>query len=247
VREVKVHAANREEALSDGAAALGVAPRLARVEILVADEDGVTALVFVPDEQSEPPAPPAAESADGASAADSQSAADGRSAADSQSAATAVPEAEGAEAEDGDETARRHLQVMLDLMAIEAQACVAGGNEDELLLNIEGEDLGVVIGNCGQTLNSVQFLLNLMTSRGGRRRRITVDAEGYRDRRRQRLEELAIEHARRAKSERRPVILEGLRAAERRIIHTTLQHDPDVVSYSEGEEPHRRLIITPRD
>ncbi|MBI5831639.1 MAG: KH domain-containing protein [Armatimonadetes bacterium] len=213
MKEVKVHAANADEALADGAAALGVSPRQAQVEILAEDEDGVTALVTVPDEAQ-------AESAETAGDGDSLDEVCAR--------------------------ARRSLQTVLELMGMEARCEVQSANEDEIVLNILGEDLGIVIGSCGQTLNALQFLLNLMVNKGGRRRRLTVDAEGYRDRRRQRLEELAGEHARRAKAERRPVILEGLRAAERRIIHTALQHDPDIVTYSEGEEPHRRLIITPR-
>lgn len=220
MKEVKVHAANAEEALADGAAALGVAPRLAQVEILAEDEDGVTALVTVPEEAAAEVGEVPAEGEIGAGEGDSLDEVCARG--------------------------RRQLQTVLDLMGMHARCEVQSANEDEIVLNIVGEDLGIVIGGGGQTLNALQFLLNLMVNRGGRRRRLTVDAEGYRDRRRQKLEELAGEHARRAKAERRPVILEGLRAAERRIIHTALQHDPDIVTYSEGEEPHRRLIITPR-
>jgi spoIIIJ-associated protein len=228
VREVRVHAASREEALADGAAALGVDPRLADVEILSSDEDGVTARVIVADE---PPAAVESAATDGGDGAPDQ--------AESEAGEPAgEPEVV--------ELARRHLQTMLDLMGVDAQAELAGEDEDEVSLNIVGHELGVVIGSSGNTLNAIQFLLNLMVNRGGRRRRVVIDAEGYRERRRQRLEEIARDHARRAKQERRDVILEGLRAAERRIIHTALQHDPDVVTYSEGEEPHRRLIISPR-
>lgn len=235
MREVEVHAANREEALSDGAAALGVHPRQAEVEILSEDEDGVTARVVVPD------VPPASLGGVSPPARDGESAAGG----DAQGGG----DESASDAEEGDapQVVREHLQTVLDLMGLEAQAELVASEDEELTFNVVGGDLGVIIGTGGQTLNALQFLLNLMASRGGRRRRVTVDAEGYRDRRRRRLEEVAAEHARRAKSERRPVILEGLRAAERRIIHTALQHDPDVVTYSEGEEPHRRLIITPRD
>lgn len=142
--------------------------------------------------------------------------------------------------------AARHLDRVLALMGVEAEVRIAEESDDEVALDIIGDDLGLVIGSFGQTLNAVQFLINIMVNRHGRRRRIQIDAEGYRERRRQRLEELAHEHARRAKEERRDVILEGLRAAERRIIHTALQHDPDVSTYSEGENPNRRLIISPR-
>lgn len=219
MREVRVDAATVDEALADGAAALGIRPRLAQVEVLSADEDGVTARVWIEDEadQAEPEVAAVEEAVED----------------------EPLPTAPGP-------LARAHLQKMLDLMGVDAGAVLVSESEDEVALDVAGEDLGVIIGSCGQTLNSVQFLLNLMVNRGTRRRRITVDAEGYRDRRRVRLEELAQEHARRAKSERREVILEGLRAAERRIIHTALQDNPDVVTYSEGDEPHRRLIISPR-
>ncbi len=143
--------------------------------------------------------------------------------------------------------ARDTLRQMLELIGVRATVTIGSESDDEVLLNVDGDDLGVVIGSFGQTLNAVQFLLNLMVNRQGRRQRILVDAGGYRDRRREKLEEIAHEQARRAKEERRGVILEGLRAAERRIIHTALQNDPDVVTFSEGEEPHRRLVISPRN
>lgn len=146
----------------------------------------------------------------------------------------------------GQEAVER-LQTLLDLMNVDADVSLVGENEEEVQLNISGPDLGLVIGSFGQTLNALQLLVNIMINRGWKeRRRVVVDAEGYRERRRRSLENLALSSARRAKEEKREVILEDLRAAERRIIHTTLQHDPDVITFSEGEEPHRRLIISPR-
>ncbi|MBI2297471.1 MAG: KH domain-containing protein [Armatimonadetes bacterium] len=212
MREIRVHAESGDEARGEGAAALGVPPEWVEVEILDADELGVTARVYVPEE---PPAVPAAEAA-----------------------------AEG----DADVAARarEHLATILELMGVDAAVELGDSAEDEVLLNIEGDDLGMVIGSFGQTLNALQLVINVMVSERGRRHRITLDAGGYRERRRVKLEETAFEHARRCKEERRPVILEGLRPAERRIIHTALQNDPDVTTFSEGEEPHRRLIISPR-
>ncbi len=163
--------------------------------------------------------------------------------------AEVASEADGgpAGAGEGAAGAQRCLAEMLELAGVAAKVVVVSESDDEVVLNVVGDDLGVIIGSFGQTLNAVQFLLNLMVNREGRRQRVTVDAGGYRDRRRERLEEIAREHARRAKDERRGVILEGLRASERRIIHTALQNDPDVVTFSEGEEPHRRLVISPRN
>jgi len=228
VRDIEVHAASGEEALADGCAALGVDPRLARVEILESDEHGVTARVFIPD--ADEAAEPEADEVEEARPRDEED------------------EEDGSEPEPGSSrAARAHLRAVLELMGVDAHVEIVEEDEDEVQLNVEGHDLGVVIGSYGQTLNAVQFLVNIVTNRGrGRRRRVVVDAQGYRDRRRRKLERLAEEHARRAKEERRDVIIEGLRASERRIIHTALQHDPDVATFSEGEEPNRRLIISPR-
>jgi spoIIIJ-associated protein len=139
------------------------------------------------------------------------------------------------------------LQTILDLMGLDAEVLLREDTDEEILLEIIGPDLGIVIGSFGQTLNALQLITNIMVNRDRpTRKRIAVDAEGYRERRRRSLENLAISSARRAKELKQEVVLEDLRAAERRIIHTTLQHDPDVVTFSEGEEPHRRLIISPR-
>lgn len=211
MREIRVHAGSGDEALADGAAALGLGTSEVAVEILESDEHGVTARVYA------------------------------------LSAPAEVPATAPGDDDLAPDRARECLAQMIALMGIEAEVTITAAGEDEVALNVDGDDLGVLIGSFGQTLNAVQFLVNLMVNRHGRRQRIIVDAGGYRDRRREKLEQLAIEHARRAKEERRGVILEGLRAAERRIIHTALQNDPDVVTFSEGEEPHRRLIISPRN
>lgn len=146
------------------------------------------------------------------------------------------------------EEAVQHLQTMLDMMGIDADVDLVEETDEEILLDIRGPDLGIVIGGHGQTLNALQLITNIMVNRGREvRKRVVVDAEGYRDRRRRSLENMALSKARQAKEQRREVILEDLRAAERRIIHTILQHDPDVVTFSEGEEPNRRLVISPRD
>ena len=235
MREIHVHAESGDEARADGAAALGVDPDAVGVEILDGDEHGVTARVYVLE------APPASD----ATAAPDETAAEDRAAAET-AAEDRADDAEPLAGSEHAQAAHRHLEVMLDCMGVEATVELVQETDDEVALGITGEDLTPVIGSFGQTLNALQFLTNLMVNRGGRRRRVVVDAAGYRERRRERLEAIAREHAERAKDERRGVILEGLRAAERRIIHTTLQNDPDVVTFSEGEEPHRRLIISPK-
>ena len=227
MREIKVHAESGPSAASEGAAALGVDVRRVEVEVLEADEHGVTARVWVTEDAA--PAAPDRESPAGGEP-DRESPAD-----------------DDGEATEGAAAACRHLARVLELIGLETQVAVVSEREDEVVLNVEGDDLGVIIGSFGQTLNALQFLVNLMANRHGPRQRVIIDAGGYRDRRREKLEEIAQQHARRAKDERRGVILEGLRASERRIIHTALQNDPDVVTFSEGEEPHRRLIISPRN
>lgn len=151
------------------------------------------------------------------------------------------------QAEDQASRALHILQTILDMMGLDARVHLKNETDEEILLEIKGPDLGIVIGSFGQTLNALQFITNIVVNRDRPlRKRIAIDAEGYRERRRRSLENLALSSARRAKELNREIVLEDLRASERRIIHTTLQHDPEVVTFSEGEEPHRRLIISPR-
>ena len=222
MKEIHVHAASGEEARADGAAALGLSLTHAAVEILESDEHGVTARVYEVEVEGEAEPEAAAEPAEPSG------------------------NGEAVESETIAGRAAEHLGLILGYLGLEAEVTVED-RDDEVLLNVDGDDLGRIIGNFGQTLNAIQFLINLMVNTRGSRKRILVDAGGYRDRRREKLEAIAFEQAQRAKEERRGVILEGLRAAERRIIHTALQNDPDVVTFSEGEEPHRRLVISPRN
>lgn len=151
------------------------------------------------------------------------------------------------EAEEHASRAIHILQTILDMMRLEAKVHLKNETDEEILLGIKGPDIGIVIGSFGQTLNALQLITNIMVNRDRpSRKRIAIDAEGYRERRRRSLENLALSSARKAKELNREIVLEDLRASERRIIHTTLQHDPEVVTFSEGEEPHRRLIISPR-
>jgi len=114
--------------------------------------------------------------------------------------------------------------------------------------DLSGADLGIVIGRRGQTLDALQFLVNQVANRGeGRRIRVVLDAEGYRARRAEALTALARRMAAKARRLRRKVALEPMNALERRIVHLALADDAHVETYSEGEEPHRRVIIAPRD
>ena len=120
--------------------------------------------------------------------------------------------------------------------------------EDEVLsVNIDGEDMGVLIGKRGQTLDSLQYLTSLVVNKGNASYvRVKLDTEDYRSRRKATLENLAKNIAMKVKKTRRPVFLEPMNPYERRIIHSALQNDPYVTTHSEGEEPCRKVVVTLR-
>ncbi|OAT79884.1 RNA-binding cell elongation regulator Jag/EloR [Desulfotomaculum copahuensis] len=120
--------------------------------------------------------------------------------------------------------------------------------KDRLLnININGQDVGVLIGRRGETLDSLQYLLNLFVNKNQVQRcRVLLDVEGYRRRREETLERLAWKLADKARQRGRNVVLEPMSAQERRIIHTALQNRDDIYTFSEGEEPYRKIVISPK-
>jgi spoIIIJ-associated protein len=115
---------------------------------------------------------------------------------------------------------------------------------DQVTLNLRGEDLGVLIGKHGQTLDALQYLTNLAAHRDTDERvRIIIDVEDYRKRREETLARLAYRLADRVKLRGEKVVLEPMSPHERKIIHTTLQDDLRVTTFSEGEEPFRKVVI----
>ncbi len=120
------------------------------------------------------------------------------------------------------------------------------GDEGELILDITGNDLAVLIGRHGRTLDSLQFLISVITSRTiGFRYPIVVDVEGYKSRQRQKLEDIAESAAYRAVSQNREIRLRPMTPYERRIVHISLRDNPDVETYSEGEGRGRRVVVAP--
>ena len=116
--------------------------------------------------------------------------------------------------------------------------------EESVTLNLHGDDLGILIGKHGQTLDALQYLTNLASNREGRERtRFIIDVEDYRKRRADTLEQLALRLADRAKRTGDRVALEPMTPHERKIIHMSLQDDSRIETYSEGEEPFRRVVI----
>ena len=120
-------------------------------------------------------------------------------------------------------------------------------DEDNRNLDIElnGDEMGILIGKRGQTLDSLQYLVSLVVNKDSEDYiRVKVDTEDYRKRRKETLENLAKNIAYKVKRTKRPVSLEPMNPYERRVIHSALQNDKYVTTHSEGEEPFRRVVVT---
>lgn len=148
--------------------------------------------------------------------------------------------------EDLAQVAGLFLREMLVNMGVLAQVEIFKRSENTIL-NINGNDLGILIGKRGQTLDSIQYLVNIAVNKGQtEKERIIVDVSGYRRRREDTLRRLAIKMADKVKREGRRQVLEPMSPHERRIIHSTLQSYKDIMTFSEGEDPYRHVIITPQ-
>jgi spoIIIJ-associated protein len=118
--------------------------------------------------------------------------------------------------------------------------------EDEIRATVNGDDLGLLIGKHGTTIDALQHLAFRAAFKGdGLRKQVTVDAAGYRERREGALHRMADRAAAEALRYSRPVELEPMRATERKIVHTYLSERSDVETHSEGDEPDRRLVVSP--
>ncbi|HEX3006498.1 MAG TPA: RNA-binding cell elongation regulator Jag/EloR [Bacteroidales bacterium] len=141
----------------------------------------------------------------------------------------------------------RFLREILVNMGISAQVEMFK-KPDHIIMNIKGEDLGALIGRRGQTLDALQYLVNLaINKKAEERERIIIDVEGYRKRREEILRKMALQTAEKVKRQGKKEIMLPMSPQERRIIHLTLQDMDDIITYSEGEEPYRRVIISPQD
>ncbi len=135
------------------------------------------------------------------------------------------------------------LETLLKLMGITANVQVSK-NDVPISLDIEGEDLGVLIGRRGQTLACLQYIVRLIVAEQLKAwLPITIDVVGYKKRRREALENLALRLAEKVKMTRRSMTLEPMPANERRIIHLTLSNHPDVSTQSTGEGDERKVVI----
>lgn len=167
-----------------------------------------------------------------------------------------APEAEATEAVDEVtrvlELSQEFLQRMLDLMSLqtrveaETHAPEQAGDEPVYYLNITGEDLGILIGRRGETLNAIQYLVRLYANRHLHYwPRIEIDVEAYKQRRTVSLQKLAVTMADRAASSGKTVVLEAMSARERRLIHLALRDRSDVITKSVGEGDTRKVTIIP--
>lgn len=115
---------------------------------------------------------------------------------------------------------------------------------DLLFIDLSGDNMGLVIGYRGETLDAIQYLVSLVVNREGERyKKVIIDTEGYRKKREETLRRLARRLAHKVEKTKKRVVLEPMNPYERRIIHSTLQYNSNVITYSEGEEPYRRVVI----
>jgi spoIIIJ-associated protein len=144
--------------------------------------------------------------------------------------------------------AKEVLETLLSLMNVPASVNVGKrgvGEQETILFDIRGEDLGILIGRRGETLSALQYLVNLTVSRQVKARvGVVVDVEGYRQRRQESLQLLARRLADRVKSNGKTVTLEPMPPGERRIIHLELRDDPEVTTHSVGYGEDRKVAIT---
>ena len=147
-----------------------------------------------------------------------------------------------------DETAKEFLDKMFGAMNLVVKMDIAVNNEEKTIdVNLLGDDMGVLIGKRGQTLDSIQYLLSLVVNKGtDDYYRVKLDTENYRERRKETLENLARNVAKKAKRIRREVSFEPMNPYERRIIHSALQDDKYVTTRSEGDEPYRHVVVVPK-
>lgn len=138
------------------------------------------------------------------------------------------------------------LDKMFAAMNMEVKSTI-DYNEENRTMNIDfaGDEMGILIGKRGQTLDSLQYLISLVVNKESDSYiKVKVDTEDYRERRKATLENLAKNLSYKVKRTRRPVTLEPMNPYERRIIHSALQNDRYVETHSEGDEPYRKVVIT---
>jgi spoIIIJ-associated protein len=162
--------------------------------------------------------------------------------------AAAAPES-GLVGVDAGEMVRLAQSVTSSLVEAMGFQATVGGREDaaQIYVSVTGPNLAPLIGRRGQALEALDLLVNLIVAhQQGRRIPVVVDIERYRERRVETLQDMARRFADRVRRTGHPLALQPMSAADRRIVHTTLADDGSVATHSEGEDPERRVVITPR-
>lgn len=145
-----------------------------------------------------------------------------------------------------EDVAKDFLQKVFDAMNMSVEIQIIYSEEENLMtIDLSGDEMGILIGKRGITLDSLQYLVSLVVNRNAEDYiKVKLDTENYRERRRETLENLAKNLAHKVKRTHRPVYLEPMNPYERRVIHSTLQRDKYVETHSEGDEPYRKVVIT---
>ncbi len=145
-----------------------------------------------------------------------------------------------------EDSAKTFLKDVFEAMEMTVAVDVKYNEEEKSMdIDLSGDDMGVLIGKRGQTLDSLQYLVSLVVNKESEDYiRVKVDTENYRQRRKETLENLAKNIAYKVKRTKRTVSLEPMNPYERRIIHSALQNDKYVNTHSEGDEPFRRVVVT---
>lgn len=149
----------------------------------------------------------------------------------------------------GAQALERTLRAVMDGAGIDGRVTVGPGDEGGLVASIDGEGTDALVGRGGEVIDAIQYLVTQAVSRaeGGARRRVLVDAGGYRERRERALIDLADQAAREAVEYGEEIELDPMTPHDRRIVHLALKERADVITRSEGDEPRRKVIIEPAD
>ncbi|MCH5253098.1 MAG: KH domain-containing protein, partial [Lachnospiraceae bacterium] len=149
--------------------------------------------------------------------------------------------------EDVIDTVKNFLNKTFEAMNLVVEILLDYDTEENIInIELKGEEMGVLIGKRGQTLDSLQYLTSLVANKKRPEQyiKVKIDTENYRQRRKETIENLARNVASKVKKTGRPAFLEPMNPYERRIIHAALQADKYVETHSEGEEPHRKVVVT---
>lgn len=258
MKKIEVSGRTTEEAIQIAAKELGVSGDAVEYEIVEEGAKGFLGLGQSPTTvkawvsenykaPAQPVSPPAVVEEELPEEAEERPAAPTAPAAEVAKPRAAAPAAPVGEPDEFQATVLKMLGDILGAMNVTATPVVKLIEDDEITIEAQGEDVAILIGRHGQTLDALQYLLSIAANRiCGTRWRLILDAEGYRDRYREILENKAREYAAAVKSEGQEAELEPQSARDRRIVHVTLADDPDVYTYSEGEGDNRHVVISPR-